>query len=121
MKIFEEDGRVNFVDENNVFVGYNMGENCCERFGWFISEETHVEIPEKEPKTPDVSDYVFDTSFFVLSPPKDEYEEGGIACFKLGAKDKPILFLHLYNSHNGYYSHGFTFKINDKVIKEDSL
>jgi len=31
MEIFErEDERINFVDENNVFVGYELGAMCCE-------------------------------------------------------------------------------------------
>ena len=49
MKIFDQvapfGDKVNFVDENNVVVGYEMSQDCCEFASWFISEE---KITEKE-------------------------------------------------------------------------
>lgn len=36
MKIFERDGKINFVDENNVLLGYDMSQDCCEHADWFI-------------------------------------------------------------------------------------
>ena len=36
MKIFEDNIKVNFVDENNVFVGYDMRQSCCEQAGYFF-------------------------------------------------------------------------------------
>jgi len=124
MRIFDKDNKVNFVDKNNVFVGYDLSQNCCEYANWFISEskenkvhdEQYYEIKRKELN---IEDYVFDTKFFeeVDSP---DVEQGGMVRFRLiGNKKK--LFLHLFNCHNGYYGHGFEFKINDKVIKEDYL
>ena len=29
MKKFETGSKINFVDENNVFVGYDLSQNCC--------------------------------------------------------------------------------------------
>lgn len=37
MKIFDKDGKVNFVDENNVIVGYDTNQHCSEHAGWFIA------------------------------------------------------------------------------------
>lgn len=55
---------------------------------------------------------------------KDGYNEldaGGMVAFKLvnGAGDEK--YLHLFNCHNGYYGHGFEFKVGDEVVKEGCL
>lgn len=106
MKYFDKDGKYNFVDSNNVLVGYNSGQCCCENADWFISkkEETKTSITEYESE---FTDYIFDTTYFQDVNSPDVYD-GGMVRFKLISEGKPDLFLHLYNSHNGYYGHGFT-------------
>ena len=40
MKFFGQDsyrGRINFVDENNVALGYDYSSSCCENFGYFLN------------------------------------------------------------------------------------
>jgi hypothetical protein len=44
MKKFEDNGKINFVDENNVFMGYDMERSCCEVADWFISPKEENEI-----------------------------------------------------------------------------
>ena len=57
MKIFnklEKNGwgrKVNFVDENNVVLGYDMSQDCCERAGWFIAEYINTSQIPKTAKT----------------------------------------------------------------------
>ncbi len=122
MKIFDKDSKINFVDENNVFVGYDMGQDCCELADWFISEKAGKNIiNEKEVKnTPDILEYSFDAQYFqeVDSP---DVDEGRMVRFKLVAKDKPDLYLHIFNAHNGYYGHGFEATINDQKWQEGCL
>ncbi len=115
MKIFEKNSKTNFVDDNNVLVGFDSSPFCCENFGWFINtskSEIILEVKEIE-----IKGFQFDTTFFekILS-----FENGNIAIFRLVKKDKE-LFLHLYNMHNGYYSHGFKMFIEDKVIQQGKL
>ncbi len=45
-----------------------------------------------------------------------------MAIFRIikGELDLPK-YLHLYNYHNGYYGHGFQFKVGEKVIAEGGL
>ena len=43
MKILEIGEKINFIDENNVFVGYDLGQNCCENASWFISLDDYCE------------------------------------------------------------------------------
>jgi hypothetical protein len=60
-----------------------------------------------------VADYRFDPDYFEdVIPARSKYgsnvlDEGGMVRFRLVAEGKPDLYLHLFNSHNGYYSHGF--------------
>ena len=131
MKIFElEKGKweekVNFVDENNVLVGYDMAQDCCENAGWFLSLTEDNEI--KEDAVDEVEGYCFDTEYFVNVDPKreegDRYsclEDGGMVRFRLLCQGKPDVYLHLYNAHNGYYGHGFTAEIGGQNWKCGTL
>jgi len=126
MKIFSSEDKVNFVDINNVFVGFDMDGKCCEVFGYFISNSEETRCNDDEGIKNGLEDYCFDKSYFFLTKPMDVYDSEQdrfkvIVRFKLVAKNKPDLFLHLYNFHNGYYSHGFEFIDNNKIIKEDCI
>ncbi len=126
MKVFDDkttpyENKVNFLDDKNVLVGYDMGESCCEHFGWFVSGSPTADIPEES--TPE--DGIKEWPAFVFDVTREPQElgvddEGGTIAFRLTKGDEEM-FLHLFNSHNGYYSHGFTFKDGDKVLKEGSL
>jgi len=56
MKLFEKDCKINFVDEDSVFVGYDMCGQCCERFGWYIASEQTMMVP-KEGETENDKDF----------------------------------------------------------------
>ena len=122
MKIFDQTeafpGKVNFVDKNNVCLGYDMDQCCCETADWFISDEEKrtydVDIIEF-----DVEDFVFDPTYFEQVD-CSELNEGGMVRFRLVNGDSE-LFIHLYNCHNGYYRHGFEFKIGDEIKQDDIL
>jgi len=121
MRIFEKDGKHNFVDENNVYVGYDSGQDCCEHADWFISDEAFLSTPEFLKNYGPVSEllkpsilngWVFDIDFFnemnIENP-----ESCSMAIFRL-VKEKEQKFLHLFNCHNGYYGHGFTMDFTAK-------
>ncbi len=130
MKIFEKnesswDEKVNFVDDNDVFVGYDMGQSCCEQADWFILEEItpytyDLDDHLRAKSTPDLVDYCFDINFFKEVESSD-LDAGGMVAFKLTSKNKPDLYLHLFNAHNGYYGHGFTVKHGDETVKNGDL
>lgn len=127
MRVFEQHGRVNFVDEFNVFVGFDMQPGCCESFGYYFEDAVSTgaeRVNEQEdcdadgtPK--DIESWSFDPKFFRQTDSAG-YDEGGVAVFRLvsGEREK---FLHLFNSHNGYYGHGFEFKVGDTVKQEGTL
>lgn len=104
--------KLNFVDDNNVFVGFDFSHQCCEDFGYFfVSKKPKLEDlrtiydSEQELEVPDLEGYTFDPSFCLAL----ERGDLNFAVFKLAKKKHPNLYLVLYNYHNGYYSHGFNF------------
>ena len=119
-------GKVNFVDSNNVILGYGLEQDCCEHACWSISQSQDGSNPiykgdNSDEKEIDLDGYCFDPSYYERCD--NDGNEEYVAVFKLvkagWGEIKPDLFLRLENHHNGYYSHGFTFR-GDKVI-DDSL
>lgn len=117
---FENNEKINFVDSNNVFVGYDMGQCCCESAGWFISKKMESEVPDAVEKPDTLPGWVFDRNYNFKEVTNSHFDEGGMVVFRLvnGSDEK---FLHLYNIHNGYYGHGFTFEIDDSVKVEGAV
>lgn len=130
MKIFNKDtgswsDKVNFVDDNNVLVGFDMSGQCCENFGWFLSNEAPTKILEDASEVEmcdiDPEGYQFDTNYFEQPDATgDCFDESSMAVFRL-TKGESEIFLTLHNTHNGYYSHGFTMEIGGVEVKEGSL
>ena len=127
MKIFNNNEnswseKVNFVDDNNVLVGFDMSQACCESFGWFVcSKEPTKIIEEENAEKLETEEYQFDVDYFKEVTPDEEYwDDGGIAIFRL-VNGESEMFLALHNSHNGYYSHGFDMKVGGKTIRDSSL
>src|SRR5579862_9490953 len=118
MKIFDKvegwQTKVNFVDENNVVLGYDLTQSCCEHADWFIASRPRNNLPKwasfrdvKRPPVPDLTGWTFDTKYY-KSLTGTGCGEDQIAIFKI-VNGKKRKFIHIFNSHNGYYSHGFEF------------
>ena len=118
--------KVNFIDENNVFLGYDLGQCCCEEADWFVSinliddmDYDELDKIREVGKDFDFSGFVFDTKFNQKRSWRG-LDAGEAEIFKIINKDK-VYYIYIYNSHNGYYSHGFEFKIDDEVISEGNI
>lgn len=125
MNIFTEKnsfvGKVNFIDDNNVCVGYDLSQSCCEHADWYISEDKEVDRDKSNILT-DVEGYNFDIDFFEeLGLDEDQDSVCYIIRFRLMKQGNKDLYLHLYNVQNGYYSHGFTMTKGDKIIHDGSI
>lgn len=115
MKIFEkssDDGwgaRLNVVDENNVVVGYDYTQDCCEDFGYYLTfiEPTRIDTNAAETAFDEHTfpGYLFDTGYCNMLGTDEK--EGNAVVFKLVKTEGPSIYLVLYNYHNGYYGHGF--------------
>ncbi|UCG54718.1 MAG: hypothetical protein JSV32_00415 [Dehalococcoidia bacterium] len=130
MKVFDKNEdefwgqKVNFVDENNVVLGYDMDSHCFELYGWYLLDKVSENISDEENCMADGFNWdhwVFDKNFFVWIDLDDRHEDGGIAVFKIRNKINQEMYIHLYNSHNGYYSHGFKLSENGQTIEEGSI
>lgn len=128
MRIFNQverfENKVNFVDENNVYLGYDLDQCCCEDANWFISDRPCNKCPEDAAiHDTDWSGWVFDTAYFQQvfdTDGKWHFDGGSMVIFRIVNGDREM-FIHLYNVHNGYYGHGFDFKVNDQTIREGCL
>ena len=106
---------LNFVDVKNVFVGFNTEQSCCEDVGYFFSDVSGEKLELSDEV---LDEYVFDVSYSKVEFDNQKYDEGGCVKFKLFNPENKILYLTLYNSHNGYYSHGFVFSNGNSVISD---
>ncbi len=123
-KIFESIDRINFVDKNNVLVGYEYESQCCEIFGYFISEDYEDEVFDIENC---IDNTITDKS--IINAMKDRgfvFEDNNIyqnkgkfhkvtyKVFNLTNKKQLVI----YNIHGGWYLHGFN--LYENKIKLDS-
>ena len=133
MKIFNNkntpdswNDKINFVDQNNIALGYDMGQGCCEHADWFITDSPTNKCMDRSDDIKKLNEelepYYFDMDYFKEFSDKDnaEFDEGGMVVFRItdGKNEK---FVHLYNCHNGYYGHGFNFERGNEIIKKDIL
>jgi hypothetical protein len=116
MKIFDKNGKYNFVDQNNVLVGFDSCSSCCESFGYFFSTEIPQHIPqgcnEGDGQPANLDSFNFDPAFIASG---NEMET-----FKL-TNGEEIIYLTIFNSHNGYYSHGFEMLVDGQVTFHGSI
>ena len=125
---YYEGRSINFIEDENTFVGYNYEQSCCEDFGWRLAEESspasiidgskNDHNKNEDGLQNEYPGYKFDKSFDIVEVQDDN---GGEVRFRLIKDQAPNLILTLYNYHNGYYSHGFTFTINGKSKTTGSL
>ena len=126
MRIFEckkewDDGQlggflesINFVDENNVLVGFETSQHCCESIAWYFLDHDgeHIEPPELE-------GVLFD-------PSRDAREEHDGDTHRVrfplvDTRGKRQLTLVLENIHNGYYAHGVTVTRDGATIMDTTI
>jgi hypothetical protein len=120
MKIFERDYKINFVDDNNVFVGFDNDQNCCEDFGWKITKEFPADCFKESEEEINLDGFQFDVAYFKKVIESDTLDTIEAVVFRLTNGNEEI-FLTLWNHHNGYYSHGFEMKAGDECIFSGDL
>ena len=129
MRALETGCKINFVDTNDVYVGFDYGQSCCEQFGYFYTKTEPTAKECHESYCTDRGDssitklelepYNFVTNYYEFY--EDDYG-GGFAVFKMTTGTNDI-YLVLFNHHNGYYSHGFEMGlgIGGEIVRQGSL
>jgi hypothetical protein len=121
MKIFESGGKINFVDDNNVLVGFDYESCCCENFGFYLTPEIPTSSYEGDHgEEIDFEGFQFDTQYFDDNLPDMHGEEGSAVGFRL-IKGEEQIFLTLWNVHNGYYGHGFSMTCGNERLHDGTL
>jgi hypothetical protein len=113
--------KVNFVDENDVLVGYSLVKSCCEDASYYFEDAERQRLAE----TPVLDGAVFDRGFCEetqLPPDAGGYRQYGArrVRFKIEG-DNFEGFLVLENDHNGYYGHGFDMAVGSETLWEGYL
>lgn len=109
MKIFEKGDKINFVDEDNVFVGYDLSQSCCENAGWFLSRNDNEcrNVDGLDVTVEDLTDFRIDGGYFKEIEMASN-EDGNMAQFRMiNVNNDDIIYIYFFNIHNGYYGHGF--------------
>lgn len=105
MKCFDQvkpwPNKVNYVDDNNRVLGFDMQSSCCEHFGHGVF--SGIPTDETKDTSVDITAYAF-----AGERPTDCLNGSGLA-FRIVAPNAPDLFVVIWNYHNGYYSHGWDF------------
>ena len=106
MKVFqgtpkdEYGEKVNFVDEANVFVGFDMEQDCCEHAGWFIANDITAAVPDVLNQSTDLDGWLFDRDYFAeVLVQEESFDGGGMVAFRM-VKGDAVQYLHLFNMHN---------------------
>jgi hypothetical protein len=144
MKIFEKDSKINFVDDNNVFVGFDYSLDCSETFGWSLTRTfpTKCEKDVNSISPDDPERFRFNREYYTNGIDPDGFQfdreyctpaafdvegveldyRGAVAAvvFRL-LKGEDEIFLMLWNTHNGYYHHGFDMTSGDEQLYEGWL
>lgn len=97
--IKECNDKINFIDKNDIFVGFDYYRSCCEDFGWYLSRKMHGKAYiDKE----ELEGYFFD-----INRPYTEHSKYDLCkvSFRLIHPTKKAIYLTLFNEHNGYYAH----------------
>lgn len=134
IRMFTALGKINFVDDKNMFVGFDYEQQCGEDFGYIISrtkivvpEDNSIPCPQDRYKLPHndvlftesdfraLFNYTFSPSFVPVA------KKEGCVVFELVSEKEgePRLYLILYNLHNGYYAHGFEYGHINTIGKGD--
>ena len=128
MRVFETGinghHKLNFVDDNNIFVCFDYYVNCCEIFDYKITE-SEPQTYEHLEKVPANNVYDFPGYNFDVSYKQELFEadggEGGAIVFRTVNEKLEPLYIVLMNSHNGFYSHGFEMRSENNVIHRGEL
>jgi len=114
MKLFERTessgwgNRLNLIDGNNVFVGYDYDQDCCENFGYYFQEADGTKLDQD----PNLENAFFTLKHKDVSISDEQWDEWYGIAFEIKLQTGEMIWFTIYNEHNGYYSHGFDFGKN---------
>jgi len=106
-----KDGFVITTDQQEIKLGIDNGQSCCENWGYFMSEDDLSEFVGSNL----IAVKVVDTALKKWDEIEDMYE--GDAMFVNIETSNGLLQFVAYNEHNGYYGHEAC--VISKQVKEE--
>jgi len=123
MRIFKHKESVNFIDENDVFLGYSLDNSCCSHSAfeltWDKAGKKKINFSNFDEINEIIKGYEFDTKY--MDKHFDEKDNSyGFAVFRMTRKGASNIYVVLKNHHNGNYWNGFELsKIEISGYKEE--
>lgn len=114
------DGYKITTDSQEVLILISNGQDCCEYWGYFSSEDDYREFINSDLMDVEIVDEDRCVQS-IKNTLKDEheygFEEGGVMFVNLRTSMGPLQFA-VYNGHNGYYGHSV--HVRSIQLEEDS-
>ena len=104
---------------NQYLVLIENGQQCCENFGYFASEDNTSDFIGKSIESFSFVDTELDTSSFSCGD-RVEYKKN-IQFFDLRFTDGSVLQFAVYNAHNGYYGHDILIMKNAAILMNTTI
>jgi hypothetical protein len=127
-KRLDKNYSINFIDENDLYIGFDDNQCCCEYVDYFVSDlsDTSCEFADQMPDH-DLAGWNFvdprilPETFVDLEDPYAD--EGGHIAFMIVHPEFGSKWLHFFNIHNGYYGHTVLMRDaqDNAVLKKESI
>ena len=123
MRIFKHKESVNFIDKNDVFLGYSLENSCCSHSGFELALDKackkKIEFETIDDVNKIIEGYEFDTKYMNKYFDKKD-NSYGFAVFRMTKKGSGNIYVILKNHHNGNYWNGFELsKVEISGYKEE--
>lgn len=113
------DGYKITTSEQEYLILINNGQCCCERWGYFSSEDDFSNYIGKTLLDVSLTDKALNTKKVEESKYYDDC--GGIQFVDFRFTDGSVLQFAVYNAHNGYYGHPIIIAKNRKILLKKTL
>lgn len=106
MLIVDDGWKINFIDSQDSYVGFDNYQHCCEGFWWDVRDASNQILEESS-----IEDETVLLVSLIETGVGDDNDEHDYASFLLSNGT----YLCLHNANNGYYCHGWESNINGSV------
>lgn len=110
----QQDGYMITTTKTTVRLGISNNQDCCEDWGYLMSEDNLDEFIGATLHSVDVTDEELGSNSV------QEIYEGGVMFVNLATSMGTLQF-KAYNSHNGYYGHMASVVVGEETIHEEGL
>lgn len=108
------------TSEHEYMILIDNGQNCCECWGYFSSDDDFARFIGKKLLSVECTDTALNTQKVEETAPYG-FECGGIQFVDFKMSDGSVLQFAVYNEHNGYYGHPIIIAKDEDVLLSDTI